>query len=430
MNMICFCRRMVTAVFIVCFACTCHAGVPWWRSFGDALLDSLIDDGLSNNYDVLAASRRIAAARAGVGSARAAYYPEVALSASYTKAKSDGTRSSHFSGIIDMSWQIDLFGKITANVREQKHQLKLTQAERAGVDLTVSTDIATYYMQLRVEQAQLSVAREHAASQQKVVKIAEARYEAGIASMLDVDQARQVYFSTIASIPMLENSIHSNINQLAVLIGADPQTVYSRLAVPGPLPDYIQVITNGVNADVLRNRTDVQQAVCQIEISTSSLGLTKKDWLPTLTLNAELGAEAHALKDITDKNSVVYSLVPTLSWTAFDGFARKYATAAAEQALHEAVDNYNLVMLTAVSEASNVIATYHNTIKYINALKDVVRESELYNQRSVDNYKNGLSPFINVADAQMTYLENMNSLIVAQGNALTALINYYKAIPN
>jgi outer membrane protein TolC len=59
-----------------------------------------------------------------------------------------------------------------------------------------------------------------------------------------------------------------------------------------------------------------------------------------------------------------------------------------------------------------------------------VRESELYNQRSVDNYKNGLSPFINVADAQMTYLENMNSLIVAQGNALTALINYYKAIPN
>jgi outer membrane protein TolC len=87
------------------------------------------------------------------------------------------------------------------------------------------------------------------------------------------------------------------------------------------------------------------------------------------------------------------------------------------------------VLLTAISEASDVIATYRNTVKYINALNDVVRESRLYNERSVENYKSGLSPFINVADAQMSYLENVNSLIVAKGQALTALINYYKAIP-
>jgi NodT family efflux transporter outer membrane factor (OMF) lipoprotein len=429
MNVIYLLRRTLSAVLIVCFSIAAHAQAPWWQSFGDELLDSLIEVGLSNNYDVLAATRRIEAARAAVGSARAAYYPDIGLSASYSRAKSDGMKSSLYSGVIDMSWQIDLFGKITANVREQQHQVKLSQAERAGVDLTVSTEIATYYMQLRTEQAQMSVALEHAANQQKVVKIAEARFDAGIASMLDVDQARQVYYSTVASIPMLENSIHTNINQIAVLIAADPQTIYSRLAAPQPMPDYVQMIANSVSIDVLRNRTDVQQAECKVEIGASSLGIAKKDWLPSLTVSASLGAEADKLKHITDKSSVIYSVVPTLSWTVFDGFARKYNIIAAEQSLREAVDNYNLVMLTAVSEASNVIATYRNTIKYINALQDVVRESELYNQRSVDNYRNGLSPFINVADAQMTYLEYMNTLIVAQGNALTALINYYKAIP-
>jgi outer membrane protein TolC len=307
--------------------------------------------------------------------------------------------------------------------------VRLTQAERAGVELTVSTEIATYYMNLRVEQAQLQVANEHALSQQKVVKIAEARFDAGIASMLDVDQARQVYYSTIASIPMLENSIHSNINQIAVLIAADPQSIYPRLAESLPMPNYKQIISNSVDAAILRNRTDVQQAERQIDVYASQLGIAKKDWLPDLNLSGSLGAETHKLKDITDRSSVVYTIVPTLSWTVFDGLARKYNIIAAKETLQESIENYNLVMLTAISEASDVIATYHNTLKYIKALTDVVKESELYNQRSVDNYKNGLSPFINVADAQMTYLENVNSLLVAQGNALIALINYYKAIP-
>jgi NodT family efflux transporter outer membrane factor (OMF) lipoprotein len=429
MNMICFCRRAMLAVFIVCFTNQGHSETPWWHTFGDELLDSLISVGLSNNYDVQSANRRIAAARAAVGSARAAYYPNIGISASYTKSRSDGANASYFSGIADMSWQIDLFGKITANVREQKNKVRLTQAERAGVELTVSTEIATYYMNLRVEQAQLQVANEHALSQQKVVKIAEARFDAGIASMLDVDQARQVYYSTIASIPMLENSIHSNINQIAVLIAADPQSIYSRLAESLPMPNYKQIISNSVDAAILRNRTDVQQAERQIDVYASQLGIAKKDWLPDLNLSGSLGAETHKLKDITDKSSVVYTIVPTLSWTVFDGLARKYNIIAAKETLQESIENYNLVMLTAISEASDVIATYHNTLKYIKALTDVVKESELYNQRSVDNYKNGLSPFINVADAQMTYLENVNSLLVAQGNALIALINYYKAIP-
>jgi outer membrane protein TolC len=284
-------------------------------------------------------------------------------------------------------------------------------------------------MQLRMEQAQMQVALDHAASQAQVVKIAEARFDAGIASMLDVDQARQVYYSTISSIPMLENSIHSNINQLAVLIGVDPQTIHSRLALTMPMPDYMHIIANSVTPQQLMGRTDVEQAISKVDIAAAQLGIAKKDWLPTLTVTGSLGSEAHDLRDITHKNSVVYAITPTLSWTVFDGFARKYGIASAEQSLQESVDNYNLVLLTAISEASDVIATYRNTVKYINALNDVVRESRLYNERSVENYKSGLSPFINVADAQMSYLENVNSLIVAKGQALTALINYYKAIP-
>lgn len=424
------CAKLKPLIFLlIVIAGALPVRAQWWRSFEDELLDSLISVGLQNNYDVLAATRRIQIARAGLGSARASYYPTIEAAASYSRARSSGIGASLFSGLLDMSWQIDLFGKITANVREQKHQLKLTEVERAGVDLTVSTEIASAYMQLRMEQAQMQVALDHAASQAQVVKIAEARFDAGIASMLDVDQARQVYYSTVASIPMLENSIHSNINQIAVLIAVNPDEIHSRLSVAMPMPDYVHVIANSVGTQQLMGRTDVEQAISKVDIAASQLGIAKKDWLPTLTVTGSVGAESHDLHDIAHKNSVVYSVVPKLSWTVFDGFARKYGIASAEQSLQESIDNYNLVLLTAISEASDVIATYRNTIKYINALNDVVNESRLYNQRSVDNYKSGLSPFINVADAQMTYLENVNSLIVAKGQALTALINYYKAIP-
>lgn len=383
------------------------------------------------------AARRIEMAKAAVGSARAAYYPQVSLDAGWTKAQVSGltmsrqgraTRSSYFDGTLSMSWELDVFGKITAQVKAGKERVQVSRAERAGVMVTLEAQMASAYVGLRVEQAQLQVAREHSASQLKVLKIAEARFESGIASMLDVDQARMVYYSTIASIPMLENSIHASKNAIALLLGEPLDKIEPLLETARPVPPYIHMVETGVPMDLLRRRPDVVEAEKNIGVCAAELGIAKKDWLPSLTLNGTIGTQAHNGGDLFKRESFGYTIVPTLSWTVFDGLARNYNIVSARQSMLSAIDNYNLTILTAVEETDNALSTYFSELKYIKALEDVVKSSGDYDKRAIDNYKNGLTPFINVAQAQMSYLENMNTLISAQGNALTSLIDLYRAL--
>ena len=409
----------------------------WWQRFEDPLLDSLIEVGLLRNPDVVMAAKRIEIAKAAVGSATAGYYPSINLGLGYDRTRSSGmivppgssaTTTSAFNGSVSMSWEVDVFGRIREQVKNRKASVQVSRAERAGVKVSLEAQIATAYINLRVSQAQLEVAQIHSQSQSKVLKIAEARFEAGLASMLDVDQARVVYYNTVAMVPMLENTVHTQINAISVLLGEAPDALYSLLEQPRPLPGYIQVVAAGVPADLLRRRPDVVQAEEQIGVEATALGIAKKDWLPRLTIDGSVGTQAHSPKDLGNHNAFTYSIAPTLSWTVFDGLARKYNITAARKQMEVAIDNYNLTVLNAFQETDNALSTYFATLKYIRLLDDLVSSSRDYDRLSIDQYKNGLTAFLNVANAQMSYLENQNTLIQAQGRALTALIDLYRAL--
>lgn len=409
----------------------------WWKCFDDSLLDSLIEVGMQRNYNLAMATRRIEIARNAVGSAKASYYPSLSIGIGYTKDRSSGlyygskgsaTDESYFSGSVSMSWEIDVFGKITAQVKAKKAALQVSRADRAGVMISLAAQIATEYITLRVNQAEVKVANEHAESQMKALKIAEARFETGLASMLDVDQARTVYYNTISLIPNLENSIRQNINTLAVLLAESPEILRSQLEQPKPLPSYIQIVSTGLPADLLRRRPDVVEAEQEINEYAAQLGIAKKEYLPSLSLNGSVGFAAHRPNDLFKGAAFEYSIAPTLSWTIFDGLARKYDVASARENMQVAIDNYNLAVLTAFEETDNALSSYFSSLKYIDILNKLVEAGKNYDMLSIDQYKNGLAPFINVADAQISYLSYQNTLIQAQGQALTDLINLYKAL--
>ncbi len=184
----------------------------WWAGFGDSLLDSLIALGRERNYDLASSATRIAIAKAQAGQARAAYMPAVGLSAGYIRERLSGrtgaeavtqATESYFSGSVTMSWEIDVFGKITRQVKERKAQVAVSAAEYESVGNAVDAQIAGTYLGLLASREQLEVARRHSASQAQILRTTEERFAAGLASKLDVAQARTLYYSTVASIPML-----------------------------------------------------------------------------------------------------------------------------------------------------------------------------------------------------------------------------------
>ncbi len=409
----------------------------WWHSFGDSMLDSLIAIGVDRNYDIAMAARRIEIARQGVRQAQAAYYPSLTANAGWTRARTSGAvaspevdaaTSSYFGLGVDMNWEIDLFGKITARTRQGKASFKASRAQYAAMMVSVTSKIASAYMRLRTLQGERAVLQEHISSQKRVVEITEARFEAGISSMLDVTQAKTTYLSTEASITTLNTDIATTINTIGVLTGMFPEQIHAMLDTPRELPDYHQIVAVGVPMELLRRRPDVVEAEFNLAADAAALGIAKKDFLPTLSIAGSIGTQAHRAGDLFSDRSFTYSIAPTLSWTVFDGLARKAAVVSAREQMQAGIDNYNLTLLTAVQEVDNAMAQYVNALHYIDLVEQVVEQAQKSFELSIDLYKKGLSSFINVSDAQIARLQYADELVNARGAALSALVGLYQAL--
>lgn len=409
----------------------------WWKVFKDPLLDSLLDIGVSNNYDISMAIRRMQIAKAGIGSARAGYYPTVNVSTGWSGSRSSGamesgnTPASYSRGWnlgATMSWEIDVFGKISSRVKQSKANYRASRAEYTGIMVSLRAQIAETYFQIRMWQAELTVAREHAERQFTVLNIARDRYAAGLASMLDVSQASTVYYSTIASIPMLENSIHTGINSLAVLMGEYPANFYTLLKDPKPMPELEYKIYTGLPMDLLGRRPDLIEARDKVDAAAAALGIARKEYLPSLTLEGSIGTSARNIDDMFKGNSYTYSIAPTLSWTVFDGLGRKYNVEQLRLELENSIDSYNLAVMNAVQETDNAMSTYINSLRHIQALEDVLKWSGEAEDKAIALYRSGLSSFTDVAQAMVSMLEAQNNSIAARGDALISLVTLYKAL--
>lgn len=341
---------------------------------------------------------------------------------------SNAVTSSYFDLGVNMNWEIDVFGKVTARARESKARFNASRAEYDAVMVSVGAKIATAYFQLRSLQSEIEVLNHHIASQKRVMEITKARFDAGLSSALDVAQSSTTYYSTLASITALKTNATSAINSLAVLLGLFPEQIAPMLQNPRPMPDYRQIVAVGVPMELLRRRPDVAEAEYTLAQYAAALGVAKKDFLPTLALSGSIGTSAHKIGDLFTDRSLSYSIAPTLSWTIFDGLSREAGIESAKQQMLAGIDNYNLTVLTAVQEVETAMTSYSNDLQYIDYLNQVVVQAEKAFILSVDLYKQGLTDFINVTNSQINLLQYSNELVVAQGQALADLVSLYQAL--
>lgn len=408
----------------------------WWMVFEDATLDSLISLAVERNPSVLMAINRMDMAKANLGIARSAFYPTIDLNAGWTRQQSSGNMgtgnpqgwNSNFQSSLDMSWQVDVFGNIRMKAKAQKENYAATREEYNAAMVSLCAQVAQTYFNLREMQQELDVLKRNAMSQEAVVKITEVRYNTGLVAKLDVAQAKSVYYSTLASIPSTESSIAQYMNTLAVLLGLYPQEVVETLSVPRPLPDYMEPVGVGMPAQLLLRRPDVRAAERQVNAQASLLGAAKTDWFPSFFLNGSLGYSSQDLRDFTQKKSMTWSIAPSVKWTIFNGGERVNNIRLQRAQLDETINQFNNTVLTAVQEVENAMNAYKNSIKQIVACREMVNQGKEAFDLSLDLYKQGLSPFQNVLDAQRSLLTYENSLVKAKGYSLICLVQMYQAL--
>ena len=409
----------------------------WWRNFNDPVLDSLITVACESNYSVLSAMENIKKARAAWRVAQSNLMPEFNLGIGWQRAKTSGNIAStmyneawegQFSTAVSMQWQADVFGSIYLRSKAQKKLFMATEEEYNAVMVSLVANVATTYFSLRQSLAEMWVLRENAASQREILNITISRYDSGLASKLDVAQTRSVYQSTLAQIPAMQATIDSYRNAMAVLLGTFPEEVDGWLNEGYALPTYIAPIGVGIPAQLLRRRPDIRAAEKQVEANAALLGATKRDWFPQLLISGSIGFASGEMKSLFRSRSFTWEIAPTIKWNIFGGNDRVNATREARATLDGSILDFNEKMLTALQEVESAMSGYENSITQIVALREAVNQNEKTLDLSLELYKQGLTPFQNVLDAQRSLLTYENYLVQAQGGSLIYLVQLYEAL--
>ncbi|MFG6386819.1 MAG: efflux transporter outer membrane subunit [Muribaculaceae bacterium] len=400
----------------------------WWLMFDDPVLDSLICMGEQANFDLDMAAKRMDAAARQMTVAKSAYYPNIGIDAGYTRSHAQQVNSNRWSAGASMSWEIDIFGKITSAVKQSRAQYRASRAEWVGAMVSMAGEIASTYVQLRVWEAELAVAQEHAVAQDSISNIVLNRYECGLGAKPQVDQSMAILHSTRATIPALRTSIVTAKSSLALLVARYPEEINALLDSHSDLPDYRQIVATGMPGELLRRRPDIIAAEQNLAAAAAAVGIAKKDFLPTLSINGSIGFAGPKLNDTFNKSGFSYSIAPTLSWTIFDGMARNAKVAAARDEMEVQMANYNYTVMNAYNEVNNAVNSYINNVKTINEYDQAVDNAREFLNLELDLYRQGLAPYSDVATAEQNFLNYANSAVVARGNALSSLITLYKAL--
>ena len=420
-----------------CFDQTMPPDDEWWQNFEDPVLDSLILYASENSYSVLGAMENIRKARAAWNIARGKMLPTFDIGMGWQRAKTSGNIAStmyteawegQFNAALSMQWQADVFGSIYMRSKAQKMLFMATEEEFRAVMVTLVANVATTYFSLCQSVGQLKVLRENVKSQREIMEIVISRYNSGLASKLDVAQSRSVYYSTMAEIPAMQATIDGYRNKMAVLLGIYPQDLAGWPGEECSLPSYMEPIGVGVPAMLLRRRPDIRVAEKQVEANAAQLGATRRDWFPEVLLTGSIGFSSGEMKHLFRSKSLTWEIAPTIKWNIFSGGERLNATREARAALDQSIISFNSTLLTAVQEVESAMSQYKSSVEQIVSLREAVNQNEETLTLSLELYKQGLTEYQNVLDAQRTLLTYQGYLVQAQGGSLIYLVQLYEAL--
>ena len=409
----------------------------WWENFEDPVLDSLIVVACKENISVLVALENIKKARAAWHKAQGGLMPDVGLNLGWQRAKTSGntaqslyreTWEGYYSAAASVKWQADVFGSIYMRSRAQKMLFMATEEEYRGVMVSLVANVAITYFSLRESLAEMQVLRWNVESQREIMDITVSRYESGLASKLDVAQARSVYYSTMAKIPAMQATIESYRNAMAVLLGKYPQELAGWLEEGYALPEYMETLAVGVPAMLLLRRPDIRSAGKEVEAYAALLGATRRDWFPQIYLTGSVGFASDKLKTLPRHESLTWEIAPSVSWSIFSGNERVNATREARATLDASILSFNNTVLTAVQEVEDAMSQYKSSVSQIVSLREAVNQNNETLTLSLELYKQGLTEFQNVLDAQRSLLEYQNYLVQAHGSSLIYLVKLYEAL--
>jgi multidrug efflux system outer membrane protein len=387
----------------------------WWTIYGDDTLNRLEQSALRDNPSVKAAAQRLLQAQAQLGLARASESPSLSVNGGVSNSRTSantsqgialGNRSIHgnnYSLGASMSYEVDLLGRVRRMVEAADAQALAAEADRDGVLLLLSSQVATTYWQLRGLDTEIAILNGALDSRRESEDLVNARFNAGLSNELDTARARIERANAEADLQEVQRQRNTLEHGLATLTGASPSAMRLPAAVASlPQPPAIPV---GLPASLLSQRPDLAGSVATLRAANAQIGVAEGAFYPTLSLTGNFGFASESLSEIARGGSRQFSVGPlALSLPIFDGGRNRANLALAKARYDEALANHEGKLLTALREVEDALSDVQQRQKQelVQAQSREAAARAYVVARA--RYERGVSTYLDVTDAQRSSL--------------------------
>ncbi len=418
---------------------TSFANLPWWQVFHDPQLQDLIRTALKQNYDLQLAVERVTAARAQVGITRSNEFPQISLDPSFSGGKTDqNIKSNIFTLAGDALFQVDLFGRYRRATEAARAQLLGTQDAQQTVILTLVSDVASDYFLLRDLDMQLQITKETVRTQEDSVKLTELRRQHGVATSLDVLQARQVLDTANAQIPDLERQIGQTEDAISILLGKYPDNVPSGQPLGIETPDgwswsetLPPQLPTGLPSELLERRPDIREAEQNLVAANANIGVAKAMLFPQMSLLGSGGAAfGHSQFNGSSIPAPlgVGSYAATASQPIFTGGYLRNNLRYAKSEERQALISYQQTIQRAFGDVSDALIGYDKYHLVRERQEQAVKDLRASVDVSLMRYRGGRSNYLEVLDSQRSLFTAELTLAQSRNNEYQSLVQLYKAL--
>jgi NodT family efflux transporter outer membrane factor (OMF) lipoprotein len=413
-----------------------NLGGNWWEIFQDSQLNALEAEVNVSNQNLKAAEAQYTQARALLRYQRADYFPTVVVDPVATRTKSSGNRqprSAAFNGItyndfqipFELSYQIDLWGRVRRTVESYRAQAQASAADLAAVNLSMHSQLALFYFQARVLDAEEQLLNSTVTQYEQALELIKTRFAGGIASDVEVQQAETQLETTRAQSIDVGVARAQYEHTVAVLIGKPPAS-FSLAPLPLTMPP--PPIPVGLPSELLERRPDIAAAERLMASANAQIGVAKAAYYPNINLGATGGFESGAITTLVSGPSVLWSAGPSALFTIFDVGRRRAASDQAIAAYDQAVANYRQTVLTGFQQVEDNVAALRILEHEAQVQDKAVTAAQKYLELAITRYKGGVTSYLEVTTAQSAALSDEVTAVNILGRRMVDAVTLVQAL--
>jgi multidrug efflux system outer membrane protein len=412
--------------------------LKWWELLGDPALNRLVDRAVLGSLDLKIAAARVDEFMGLYGSTRSSLFPQIFGSAAYAHSQ-PSSKQFNIPGLdigklketdptqlaASMTWELDVWGALRRANEAAFADMLTQESTKRAVILTLASDVALTYIQLRTLDKNLEITRQVVAVLDEQRKIEQARFREGYTSELEVSQVESEYQRRLALIPQVEQAIAQTEHALGVLLGENPGPIrrgksLDELALPG--------VPAGLPSDLLLRRPDIQVAEQQLVAANARIGVARGLYFPKILLTGDVGQLSTQIGTLFTPGANFWAVGTNILGPIFTAGRIAGQVQAAEAVQQQALANYKRSIISAFREFEDALVASQKSKEQREKQADRVGAVDNYYHLSKLRYDEGMIDYLTVLDSLRQLYEAQIDLLQAQSATYIASIQLYRAM--